>query len=102
MRAIAQHGILVVPCLQQRVDVTFGRHKGMRPERDAAFGLTPGQLFQQWSVRQHMASGLDVRSRQAAQFETECLKSVAVPVSYTHLRAHETRHDLVCRLLLEK
>src|SRR5450756_906798 len=26
----------------------------------------------------------------------------ANPVSYTHLRAHETRHDLVCRLLLEK
>src|SRR5450759_5988835 len=23
-------------------------------------------------------------------------------VSYTHLKAHETRHDLVCRLLLEK
>src|SRR5450756_2753871 len=28
--------------------------------------------------------------------------SVRAPVSYTHLRAHETRHDLVCRLLLEK
>ena len=27
---------------------------------------------------------------------------VPVTVSYTHLRAHETRHDLVCRLLLEK
>src|SRR5450759_818439 len=26
---------------------------------------------------------------------------IQVPVSYTHLRAHETRHDLVCRLLLE-
>src|SRR5665648_475585 len=26
---------------------------------------------------------------------------ILVPVSYTHLRAHETRHDLVCRLLLE-
>src|SRR5659263_780529 len=25
-------------------------------------------------------------------------KSLIVPVSYTHLRAHETRHDLVCRL----
>src|SRR5450756_3244609 len=25
----------------------------------------------------------------------------ASAVSYTHLRAHETRHDLVCRLLLE-
>ena len=27
---------------------------------------------------------------------------VLVPVSYTHLRAHETVLDLVCRLLLEK
>ena len=26
---------------------------------------------------------------------------VAAPVSYTHLRAHETVLDLVCRLLLE-
>src|SRR5450756_953971 len=37
-----------------------------------------------------------------------CLRSVGGKlyhmgsVSYTHLRAHETRHDLVCRLLLEK
>ena len=27
---------------------------------------------------------------------------LGVPVSYTHLRAHETVLDLVCRLLLEK
>ena len=27
---------------------------------------------------------------------------IAGPVSYTHLRAHETVLDLVCRLLLEK
>ena len=27
---------------------------------------------------------------------------IEAPVSYTHLRAHETREDLVCRLLLEK
>src|SRR5450756_1708599 len=27
--------------------------------------------------------------------------AVGTAVSYTHLRAHETRHDLVCRLLLE-
>ena len=27
---------------------------------------------------------------------------VVVPVSYTHLRAHETPEHLVCRLLLEK
>ena len=27
---------------------------------------------------------------------------ISKPVSYTHLRAHETEADLVCRLLLEK
>ena len=30
------------------------------------------------------------------------LNAAAEPVSYTHLRAHETVLDLVCRLLLEK
>eukprot|EP00825_Cyclidium_porcatum_P041535 TRINITY_DN5474_c0_g3_i1.p1 TRINITY_DN5474_c0_g3~~TRINITY_DN5474_c0_g3_i1.p1 ORF type:complete len:154 (+),score=25.34 TRINITY_DN5474_c0_g3_i1:140-601(+) len=40
-------------------------------------------------------------------FETTLSKSEnqskeEIAVSYTHLRAHETRHDLVCRLLLEK
>ena len=29
-------------------------------------------------------------------------QTVQEPVSYTHLRAHETVLDLVCRLLLEK
>ena len=28
--------------------------------------------------------------------------AASAPVSYTHLRAHETVLDLVCRLLLEK
>ncbi|VTU68679.1 hypothetical protein AMBR_BLFENHAL_02050 [Lacticaseibacillus rhamnosus] len=30
------------------------------------------------------------------------LVNTEAPVSYTHLRAHETVLDLVCRLLLEK
>src|SRR5450756_2758536 len=34
--------------------------------------------------------------------ETLTMSDTKWPVSYTHLRAHETRHDLVCRLLLEK
>ena len=29
-------------------------------------------------------------------------KKNIIPVSYTHLRAHETGRNLVCRLLLEK
>ena len=33
----------------------------------------------------------------------DCIeRGKSLSVSYTHLRAHETRHDLVCRLLLEK
>src|SRR5665811_2482144 len=49
---------------------------------------------------QHIACGRDA----AAQ---TCLVRLAAahdpgPVSYTHLRAHETVLDLVCRLLLEK
>ena len=32
----------------------------------------------------------------------EALIADPAPVSYTHLRAHETVLDLVCRLLLEK
>ena len=29
-------------------------------------------------------------------------EAAAAPVSYTHLRAHETNANIVCRLLLEK
>ena len=35
-------------------------------------------------------------------FETTHTCKDGSPVSYTHLRAHETVLDLVCRLLLEK
>ena len=31
-----------------------------------------------------------------------CFNLTRIPVSYTHLRAHETKANLVCRLLLEK
>src|SRR5450756_1432749 len=34
--------------------------------------------------------------------DARSLARMLTAVSYTHLRAHETRHDLVCRLLLEK
>eukprot|EP01016_Furgasonia_blochmanni_P012899 TRINITY_DN16491_c0_g1_i1.p3 TRINITY_DN16491_c0_g1~~TRINITY_DN16491_c0_g1_i1.p3 ORF type:complete len:117 (-),score=24.30 TRINITY_DN16491_c0_g1_i1:12-362(-) len=36
------------------------------------------------------------------EVDHECVIKLFEAVSYTHLRAHETRHDLVCRLLLEK
>ena len=40
--------------------------------------------------------------RQIKEFQARSFITVRNPVSYTHLRAHETVLDLVCRLLLEK
>ena len=34
--------------------------------------------------------------------EVIIIEGILAPVSYTHLRAHETGRNLVCRLLLEK
>ena len=41
------------------------------------------------------------RAAHTAQFDHRLRRRV-IAVSYTHLRAHETVLDLVCRLLLEK
>ena len=40
------------------------------------------------------------KKRTVTEYTPPC--GVCRPVSYTHLRAHETRGNLVCRLLLEK
>src|SRR5450756_1693662 len=45
------------------------------------------------------ASPLIVTRVSGSQWDN--LADTLLSVSYTHLRAHETRHDLVCRLLLE-
>src|SRR5665648_404216 len=48
------------------------------------------------------AGGWAVRGVRGASDGLAGRRTLPAPVSYTHLRAHETRHDLVCRLLLEK
>ena len=58
-----------------------------------------------WWIRQGITRAIATQSRtiRLPVHVTEKLNRIKrVPVSYTHLRAHETRHDLVCRLLLEK
>src|SRR5450759_1656345 len=61
------------------------RNRPSRPTRKSCSTLDRGQ---QWPISK---GRLTTGSR-----------TTSTPVSYTHLRAHETRHDLVCRLLLEK
>ena len=51
------------------------------------------------SILQHASFENALAHRVASKLASA---EISEPVSYTHLRAHETRHDLVCRLLLEK
>src|SRR5450756_1728720 len=64
-------------------------------ERDHAVGARGGQ------ARETCDLGDDLIG-QVAEVALGSLEDGDEAVSYTHLRAHETRHDLVCRLLLEK
>ena len=52
-----------------------------------------------------VASNVDyllAKRRWGIEFIDIPMEEVYCPVSYTHLRAHETGRNLVCRLLLEK
>src|SRR5450756_1489742 len=63
-----------------------------------------------WCLAQLTATVMPRSLNEPVGFSPSCLAQRAdrpsgvgsSAVSYTHLRAHETRHDLVCRLLLEK
>ena len=56
-----------------------------------------GELIDQCKITKNISKG-DTLTMKNHQFEV----LFNDPVSYTHLRAHETVLDLVCRLLLEK
>src|SRR5664280_1385582 len=77
-----------------------GRHAGSRPGRSAresgraALGRSSAR---RWAGRRWGG-----RLRRGARREHWHLALLSASVSYTHLRAHETVLDLVCRLLLEK
>src|SRR5665648_673515 len=64
---------------------------GMRDGGRVVFKVYVGPVGKRWVAEM----GSYVEGRQFVD------RQVEGPVSYTHLRAHETRHDLVCRLLLE-
>ena len=49
-----------------------------------------------------MAEGPDVDNTMPQEPDPGTGTTDPTTVSYTHLRAHETRSNLVCRLLLEK
>ena len=76
----------------------------------ASIGFMPDAAFAKYiadkAANADDAAVLTAINRSTRQNSTQLglyvLGFICAPVSYTHLRAHETRHDLVCRLLLEK
>src|SRR5665648_1183691 len=63
--------------------------------------ITETQLYL-WSFKVGSEQGKQFRNWLATIVLPNLRQHGIYAVSYTHLRAHETRHDLVCRLLLEK
>src|SRR5450756_629676 len=93
-RARAIHPGLVI-----RVRGRFVRLRGLRRQPAGVLRwlavLGPGLVA---GAVSNDAGSIATYSQAGAKFGYDMLWTV----SYTHLRAHETRHDLVCRLLLEK
>src|SRR5674476_428710 len=93
----------------QEVDTTE-----RRPQRIAEVELRMHALPEQEAGQPLLARGTDHEIRIRLTLRVEVLGDVVdlegccdffqrlAPVSYTHLRAHETGRNLVCRLLLEK
>src|SRR5450756_172046 len=91
-------------------DVEFDNAPGRNPIMELGYSNTPGSHMMAgqigWSPDLESINGVIVFD---GSLVPPCIGVVKTPValhikavSYTHLRAHETRHDLVCRLLLEK
>ena len=81
--------------------LTFGRQRWLREFEECGFIVERDWPMGLFYTGYSAGQGLDLRLRQA--LATVCGSACrAYPVSYTHLRAHETVLDLVCRLLLEK
>src|SRR5665213_2192171 len=81
-----------------RAGVRHSRRDPLPPAR-------PGYAF--WAAeppqRLGVAPGVPVlRGVRGGESESGFIRINRAPVSYTHLRAHETGRNLVCRLLLEK
>src|SRR5665648_1113659 len=69
---------------------------------DESFSLSEEKLMHKIEERHNeLITPKPVTENQTIRYKSR-LRDGFSSVSYTHLRAHETRHDLVCRLLLEK
>src|SRR5450756_2515886 len=96
-----------------RLDVDASARAAFAADPSLVLAGDPPVLLDEWQVEPTLwnhvrrsvddrspAKGLYILTGSAVPRDDVTRHSGAGPVSYTHLRAHETRHDLVCRLLL--
>src|SRR5450759_1150789 len=79
-----------------------GAGPGAPGGRSTATWPTFGQVTLTTDPLPTMGDGVGVASAAGAgggEVAATAVPAAPIAVSYTHLRAHETRHDLVCRLL---
>src|SRR5664280_2881178 len=76
--------------------------KPMATQRDLSLAYSPGVAVPVLAIAADPSRAYDYTVK--GNFVAVITNGTAIlgPVSYTHLRAHETVIDLVCRLLLEK
>src|SRR5450759_3052847 len=96
--------------IRDGVDVHAVRSVSSSPDRGPRLGRSPAKQAYRWTAfagAEPARPPWDIRRSEPGGRRNRIVRVQARPswqssVSYTHLRAHETRHDLVCRLLLEK
>src|SRR5660398_337809 len=81
----------------------YDLHTGITQGSTDHFG-PPVVPVQAWFSYYHSDFAVQIPSLLNLPGEQICrmLPKIRFPISYTHLRAHETKANLVCRLLLEK
>src|SRR5450756_2992265 len=85
------------PCRAFRVD---GSHRVASPGLQSNLGRSQGaKSLSGWRGARGSSIGACRTADTEPSHDKQRLEVQDEAVSYTHLRAHETRHDLVCRLL---
>src|SRR5665648_857034 len=79
-------------------DIEIIRENGDKKKTKAVIQSVPS--IREFSIR--FTACIENKNKLSSGYNNELSYYNLMSVSYTHLRAHETRHDLVCRLLLEK
>ena len=105
-QVVLQLSPILIPSINQKLNELYEVHRYFEIEDKAAF------ITKHAASIEGVVSGGHTGISKALMEQLPNLKVVAVngvgtdavdlAVSYTHLRAHETVLDLVCRLLLEK